>query len=129
MNSPLREYRHGHGTEMRQRVLANASEQFYAADVTFTRSAILASEFLGDLQGVANKQVGLTVVALVACQDHFQRFIETYFVHVKDAVVQGPGRADGRRDRFSRPIRSAASRVQCSKPTVPVSSTSSRGGI
>jgi hypothetical protein len=76
--------------------------------------------FLGEVQRLADKVVGITLKARVLGQDLFQGFFERGFVHFNVLLAHLTLPAGARCDRLSRPSRSKTNPEQCKAPVVPV---------
>src|SRR5260221_5710887 len=118
-HAPFLEHGHGHGAELLERKLPDAVEQLLPGDVADAPAALLADEFLGEVERLAHESLGVARVARVLRHDLLHGFVEIDFVHFKVWLLDSLS-PDSRCDMFSPPSPSATIPERQSETTAPV---------
>ena len=100
-DTPFLEHGHGHRTKLLEGKLPDAVEQFLAGDVADGAAALLADEFLREIERLADKSVGVARVTRVPRDDDLNRFVKIDLLHF-NLPPSGPRlpSADAPRARF-----------------------------
>src|SRR5262245_6318085 len=81
VDAPFLKQVHRHRAELRYRKVSNARQKLLSTDVAALASALFDDGFLCVIQRLADKRIGLAMVARVFDLDPFYRFFKTHFVH------------------------------------------------